>query len=188
MRGYEEMKKALEESVQWYDDRIKLWEAVKFPTKKDGTPFKTLSKNFDGAYIGKYTPVEGYSNPYLTVHGWVGDNWADDQLQIYMDHYNKRLPQHNPDRDTRATGFGGSNEILTLDEIKSEVRYRIEDLKRHKAKEERSLELSEQKYKEVQRKLEEIRDIIGSSDVPEPLKFRLVDIVEDSGSFLRRGW
>ncbi len=44
------------------------WEKVTFPTKKDGTPFKNLAKNFSGAkyYIGAYSITN--CNYILTVN------------------------------------------------------------------------------------------------------------------------
>ena len=188
MYRYEDMRKGLESSIKWYDDRIKLWEAVKFPRKKDGTPFKVLSKNFDGAKIGAYYPVERWDNPYLTVRGYVGGEWADDHIPIYMDKYNERLPKHNDEREVRRSEFGYDVEVLTLEEIGSEIRHRIEDFGRHKAEAERALMVSEEKYNEVQSKLSEIRDIICSDDTPETLRYSLRDQVEKSGYFLRHGW
>ena len=52
----ENLKKEKERELIQYTALKNTWEAVTFPTKKDGTPFKNLSKNFNGAkyYIGAY--------------------------------------------------------------------------------------------------------------------------------------
>lgn len=53
----ENLKKEKEKMLAQYKAFKKAWESVTFPTKKDGTPFKNLSKNFSGAryYIGAYS-------------------------------------------------------------------------------------------------------------------------------------
>ena len=53
----ERLKKEKEHNLARYIALKNTWENVTFPTKKDGTPFKTLSKNFNGAkyYIGAYS-------------------------------------------------------------------------------------------------------------------------------------
>ena len=71
IRNYEDVRREVQDTINYYDGLIKMWEAVSFPTKKDGSPFKVLSKNFEGAKIGAYVPVEDWSSPYLTVYGYV---------------------------------------------------------------------------------------------------------------------
>lgn len=53
----ENLKKEKECMLAQYIALKKAWENVTFPTKKDGTPFKNMSKNFKGAkyYIGAYS-------------------------------------------------------------------------------------------------------------------------------------
>ena len=53
----ERFKKEKEYNLARYIAFKTAWEKVTFPTKKDGTPFKNLSKNFNGAkyYIGAYS-------------------------------------------------------------------------------------------------------------------------------------
>lgn len=43
------IKTELEKRLSYEKSILKAWENVTFPTKKDGSPFKTMSKNFDGA-------------------------------------------------------------------------------------------------------------------------------------------
>lgn len=64
----ENLKKEKEKMLAQYKALKKAWEAVTFPTKKDGTPFKNLSKNFSGAryYIGAYSITN--CNYMLTVN------------------------------------------------------------------------------------------------------------------------
>lgn len=53
----ENLKKEKEKELAHYTALKKAWEDVSFPTKKDGTPFKNMAKNFKGAkyYIGAYS-------------------------------------------------------------------------------------------------------------------------------------
>lgn len=43
------IKTELNKRLSYEKSILKAWENVTFPTKKDGTPFKVMSKNFDGA-------------------------------------------------------------------------------------------------------------------------------------------
>ena len=45
------IKTELNKRLSYEKSILQAWENVTFPTKKDGTPFKTMSKNFDGAKL-----------------------------------------------------------------------------------------------------------------------------------------
>lgn len=45
------IKTELNKRLSYEKSILKAWENVTFPTKKDGTPFKVMSKNFDGAKL-----------------------------------------------------------------------------------------------------------------------------------------
>lgn len=45
------IKAELNKRLSYEKSILKAWENVTFPTKKDGTPFKVMSKNFDGAKL-----------------------------------------------------------------------------------------------------------------------------------------
>ena len=47
----EGIKTELNKRLSYEKSILKAWENVTFPTKKDGTPFKVMSKNFDGAKL-----------------------------------------------------------------------------------------------------------------------------------------
>lgn len=168
IRRYEEVKESIQNSINFYEARIKAWENVSFPTKKDGTQFKVLSKNFEGAKIGVYYPVEDYGNPYLTVCGEEkhGNNtrYFSDHMEIYMSRYNDRLPLHNPEREIR-TSYGVEVEILTVDEIKAEIEALIDRYKKYKLEAERQLEISEEVFSVISAKISEIKDIFSKYDI-----------------------
>lgn len=45
------IKTELNKRLSYEKSILQAWENVTFPTKKDGTPFKVMSKNFDGAKL-----------------------------------------------------------------------------------------------------------------------------------------
>lgn len=192
MKKYDYIEKKLTDSINYYTDRIALWEAVTFPTKKNGDPFAVLSRNFEGAEIGKYYPVEEYDTPYLTVSGRsITDHrqygqWVTDHLQIYKDRYNKRLPEHNPDREVRPGTYGEDHEILTLEEIKSEIANLIERYKEEKKKSEHELAISRKKFEKVKKHVLAIRDIIYDSDdiYGTTLEYALQDYVQSFDKYM----
>ena len=182
---YEDVRKRLRETIDYYDRRIKLWENVTFPTKKDGTPFKVFSKNFDGASIGAYTPVEDWAHPYLTVAGFFKEEdgrqtYEKDHMEIFVNPYNKRLPQHSEDRETRP-GWGCDIEIMTLDEVKSEISALIKRYKVLKKESEDMMAISEEKFNAVREKLLELKDIIYCKEIVtnSSLEFALQSYVKD---------
>ena len=160
IRNYEDLRKDILKSIQWYEDRIRLWEKVEFVTKKDGMPFKVLSKNFKNAEIGKYYPVEDWASPYLTVMGRnEKGEWVEHQMAIHIHTANgKRLPTVNEEREVRMTEWGTGHEIMTIEEIKSEVEYLIEELKSNKKKCEESLAESEKAFNEVKEIVDGLRE------------------------------
>lgn len=70
----ENLKKEKEKELAQYTALKKAWEDVSFPTKKDGTPFKNMTKNFKGAryYIGAHSLTD--CNYILTVNTVVNYN------------------------------------------------------------------------------------------------------------------
>lgn len=62
MYNAESIKVAWENDISRYKTIVKAWESVTFPTKKDGTPFKAMGKNINGA---KYV----HSDDSLSAYG-----------------------------------------------------------------------------------------------------------------------
>lgn len=61
----------LRKSIDRKETALAAWQAVTFPAKKDGTPFKVLSKNISGAtlYTAEYAMQPGENK--LRVCGWT---------------------------------------------------------------------------------------------------------------------
>lgn len=78
------IKTELGKRLSYEKSILKAWEDVTFPTKKDGTPFKTMSKNFDGAKmyhddiawhdyekklkVGAFDNLNGYINESISCY------------------------------------------------------------------------------------------------------------------------
>ena len=170
IRNFEDVKNKLQESINYYDCRIKAWESVTFPTKKDGTPFKVFSKNFAGADIGKYYPVEDAAHPYLTVYAeekQLNGNtvYISDHLQIYMDQYNDRLPQPNPEREVVFTHYGSEREILTIDEIKTEIQALISRHEYKKKQAEYQLSIAGDVFEQINIALDGVRTVFRENNL-----------------------
>lgn len=103
--------------VEEYTAKAEAWEKVIIKRKKDGTDFANLNQSFDGASIGKYTPVEDKKHPYLTV-SYSTPRWGSDSIQIfvYCDEEDKSYKNKSFVRDTR---------ILTVDEIEQKIKDHI---------------------------------------------------------------
>ena len=83
-RNLDEITTVLKKRIATNKAFLEAWQAVKFPTKKDGTPFKTMSKNINGAkykledyamgsgeyelHVYTHTPETGYISDFIKCH------------------------------------------------------------------------------------------------------------------------
>lgn len=131
----EAVKENLKKRIDNYTARIEMWEGVKRVYKKDGTPFKVLSKNFTGARFedsSKYDP-----RPELHVFGRIGSRYESETLNAwgYVDEH-----KFNPEgREINGGGCVREWFVLTPDEIEQEVAERIAQLKGYRADLEKQL-------------------------------------------------
>ena len=188
-RNYEEVKKDLQETISYYDDRIKAWESVQIVTKKDGTPFKVYSKNFAGAEIGKYYPVEDYANPYLSVHFKHNGRYEWDQIELVYDGraLDDGLPEENPEREERISAWGVKRNIVTPAEAMTKVNNLISRYKDYKAEAEHELEHSKEYFDQIDAKCEEIRAIltgIKGDRMSSHIVYVLEDYIRDKTRFI----
>lgn len=110
---------------------IETWRKVTYLTKKDGTPFKNMSKNFNGA---TYTKKD--NNPELSICGWSKfSGYEHDYIFCYETKYD----------------HGASTTIFyNMEQIKEKINDRINDLKRKLVSLEKQLEVSKKAYTEFQ--------------------------------------
>lgn len=99
------------------------WEKVTFPTKKDGTPFKNVSKNFSGAryYIGAYSITN--CNYMLTVNAIAEYNNGTTKYisdDIYCSKNLKYMEDPvNPDNIRKQGLYVEDQYLYDLNEIKN---------------------------------------------------------------------
>lgn len=110
---------------------IEAWKKVTYLTKKDGTPFKSMSKNFDGA-----TYAKKYNNPKLSIWGWSEfSGYEQDYIFCYETKYDNGI---------------STTIIYDMEQIKEKVNDRIDDLRHKVVSLEKQLEVSEKAYTEFQ--------------------------------------
>ena len=117
------IKKELQETIYSKTQALEMWQNVKYPTKKDGTPFANLSKNFEGAKISGGDMPELQAGEYMR-----GVNEWDKSIRVYV--YAQDITDDTK-RDILQLGYNGQpyKYWLTLDEIKKAVEDKIEQLK-----------------------------------------------------------
>ena len=101
--------------------RLEAWEAVTFPTKKDGSPFKVLSKNIDGAtlYTEQYAMQPGENK--LRVLTWAdGSGYISSEIDVYC------LVRYLKDEKKLAKTENYMPKITYLEQV---YRYDLEDIK-----------------------------------------------------------
>lgn len=119
----ENLKKEKECNLAKYTAFKSAWEKVTFPTKKDGTPFKNVSKNFNGAkyYIDAYSITDcNYILDVSTVvnHPDGGTEYISDS--IYCSENLKYMEDSiNPDNIRKQGTFVEDQYLYDLNEIKN---------------------------------------------------------------------
>lgn len=125
------IKTALKKKIEIKKAYLNCWESVEFITKKDGTPFKILSKNIVNARIvkpqytlqdgenelivGCWCDAAGYVNDYINIYRLVKD--LDDKKRVKTENY---LPKHSLLEQVY---------VFDIEDIKEAVNDRIEQLK-----------------------------------------------------------
>lgn len=89
------IKTELEKRLSYEKSILKAWENVTFPTKKDGTPFKVMSKNFDGAklYLDNFAWRDYEKrlkvNIFDDLNGYISEDINCYNQVKYMENYNQ---------------------------------------------------------------------------------------------------
>lgn len=82
---YREIEKALKNDLDKYETLTTLWGNVSYKAKKDGTPFKTLSKNIIGAEVRQKRYATHVYEKELVVCGWTKDGqFVSDGIDLYV--------------------------------------------------------------------------------------------------------
>lgn len=128
---------------------LEAWEKVTFPTKKDGSPFKVMSKNISGAsYFTESTALQAGECKLRvcassSASGYISDEINAYELACYIkDDAKKAKPQNlQPKQQYLAQLY-----TYDLDDIKTAVSARIEYLKRCAAQLEAQADKAEAVY------------------------------------------
>ena len=105
------------------------WEKVTFPTKKDGTPFKVMSKNINGAH---YEPCQYMTYGYeyrvrVTTHSNLS-GYVSDEFNTYDNvRYINDVKRAKIDKNIVKSRYGLADMyVFDLDDIKESVKEKIE--------------------------------------------------------------
>lgn len=120
-----ELKKELRKTEAF----IEAWQAVTFPTKKDGTPFKQISKNIKGATYATPSYSINSQNKDLTVYtghikdiGYTNDTIPCSEILRYMKDKNKLAKTENY---AEKINYLEQLYIYDLDDIKEAIKDKI---------------------------------------------------------------
>ena len=82
---YGELEKTLNSDLEKSETLIKLWGNVSYQTKKNGEPFKTLSKNITGAEVRPKGYATHAYEKELIVSDWTKDGqFVADIINLYV--------------------------------------------------------------------------------------------------------
>lgn len=177
----------LQKSIAAKKALVEAWEAVTYPTKKNGEPFANMRKNISGA--------EYSSNPYvmqpgemtLTVSAWerdLGCGYVADEIKAYnlVKYMTDGKPETKP--QNLQPKIYGLEQVYTydLDDIKEAVAARIACLKKTIAALEKQLEAAPAAYKAYKEAytaaLAEL-EAVASKDANSDLYCMVRDTVQD---------
>ena len=126
----EKIKTNLENDILENQERLKIWKNITYQTKKNGSIFKTISKNFNGIECDKWG-----NDILLTINEErnINDHTVCIRDRIYYDNKLKK--------DTK----------VVLEEIKSKILERVEDLSRKIESQEQQLQVCDRIYEEFKK-------------------------------------
>ena len=130
------IKRELKDYIEENKALLEAWERVTYLTKKDGTPFKSMSKNFNNAIYKRKESFRGY---ILEVDTKFTQNHRRSYFRNYID-------------------CGNNDNPNTLEEIKQKVSKEIESKKRFIKSLEKRLEIIDYAYEEFSKSYDDIRE------------------------------
>lgn len=125
----------LQKSIATKKALLEAWEAVTFPTKKNGEPFANMSKNISGAkYSADNTAIQP-GEMVLTVTTWekeMGCGYVSDEIKAYnlVKYMTDGKPEAKPQNIQPKITMLEQVYTYDLEDIKEAVAARIEELKK----------------------------------------------------------
>lgn len=147
----DEIKTALSKDLGKKESLLKAWQAVTFPTKKNGKPFTVLSKNIDGAKLANNSfslrsTIE--KKLMITTFDTIGKNgYISDEINCY-----KYLSDCTEEQKAKTQNHAPHESMLVdlylydIEDIKEAVNARIEQLKKQIEELKKEIETAEQAY------------------------------------------
>jgi len=159
-KNLEQIKKELQNSIEECNAKIAAWENVKRVTKKDGSDFSTLSKNFENAKI----VTADYSirnEKQIRVSGWTENRkFVDDYFSIVPCVKNVKF-EVAPDRQIKES-FLEPYFYMTVEEIVEAIENRIAMWKEYVESYEEQLRIADHFYILIENELEKISEILDA--------------------------
>lgn len=145
------IKTALKKQIEETTAKLKAWENVTFPTKKDGSPFKKMSQNISGATYFSEQPAMQPGEYKLRVNAWCDKSgYISDEICLYChvndlkDETKKAKTENYQPKQT----FLAQIYTYDLDDIKEAVKNQKSYLKAKKEQLEKQLDSATTAYHE----------------------------------------
>lgn len=150
----EEIKKNLENSVAENTALINAYKSVKRVYKKDGKPFVSLKRNFEGCSIGLWQYASHDYENRLTIYSKVGAKYVNDSIDLWKSlKYMKPEEIHHepcPKMPCIEQAYA-----FDVDEIEQAIKDRIKYLEDIVKKDEEQLSTFDHDFKEAESKIKE---------------------------------
>lgn len=137
----EDAKKRMQRSVNFYQIRIEAWENVERVTKKDGSDFAILSKNFKNCEF-----LTEYGSNKIRVHFHTNENGYEHD-DIYLD----------------GDGYG-RQAATTPEAVQDRITKILENYKTWLAKDQKGLETIEQQIDDITPELETLKTFLKAAE------------------------
>ena len=153
----DQIRNEMLDTIATYKEKIRLWQNVKRKTKKDGTDFQNLSKNFENAEI-----IVKYGDTCIQVVNYnirIAGNYVDDYFQIeQVVQYFKawEVPENRIIHEYCRSPYIR----MSPDEIMKYIQYHISKYEKWITEYEEQLEKLDAMYDYVSDHLEELMDYI----------------------------
>ena len=159
-KNLEQIKKDLQNSIEECKAKIAAWENVKRVTKKDGTNFSTLSKNFENAKI-EVVNYSVRSEKQIKVYGRTeSGNFFEDYFSIIPCVNNVKF-EVAPERQIKES-FLTPYFHMTVDEIEETIKSRIATYKEYIENYEEQLRIADHFYILIENELDKINEILNA--------------------------
>lgn len=153
---------ALEKEILRDELILEKWKAVNYPTKKDGSPFTTLSKNISGAkvYRPSHCILSGQNEVEICLNV-PGYGWITDYVYAYT--MVEDLKDTDP-RKAKTENYMPKESIwlkqvyrYDIDDIKAAIAARIEYLEKTIADKKKQVKAAKKAYETFKKDYENIR-------------------------------